>query len=127
MTQSQTKTVLIVDDSTLSRMLIRNLIVERHPDWTILEAASGEAALELVGTTRPDLITLDLNMPGMNGLEAAVALNAQCPSAKLAVLTANVQDSIRQKVQALGIFFVAMVEKPVTRAGVDKILFGLAP
>ncbi|TJZ79195.1 response regulator [Chitiniphilus eburneus] len=119
------KTVLIVDDSALSRMLIRKLILESHPDWQILEAPDGEAALTMAHARSPDLITLDINMPGMGGLDAAVALKQQCPSAKLAVMTANIQDSVRQKVQALGIFFVALVEKPVTREGVDKILFGL--
>lgn len=117
------RTVLIVDDSSLSRMLLKNLLSERRPDWTILEAASGEQALDIAVEHRPDLITLDINMPGMGGIEAARRLKESCPSAQLAVMTANVQESVRQRVQSLGILFVAMVEKPISAAGVDKILF----
>jgi len=120
------RTVLIVDDSSLSRMLLKNLLLERRPGWTILEAASGEQALEIAGERAPDLITLDINMPGMGGIEAAKLLKERCPSAQLAVMTANVQESVRQRVQSLGILFVAMVEKPITAAGVDKILFRFA-
>jgi len=120
------RTVLIVDDSNLSRMLLKNLLLERRPGWTILEAASGEQALEIVSGQSPDLITLDINMPGMGGIEAAKLLKERCPSAQLAVMTANVQESVRQRVQSLGILFVAMVEKPITAAGVDKILFRFA-
>jgi len=120
------RTVLIVDDSSLSRMLLKNLLLERRPGWTILEAASGEQALEIADEHVPDLITLDINMPGMGGIEAAKLLKERCPSAQLAVMTANVQESVRQRVQSLGILFVAMVEKPITAAGVDKILFRFA-
>ncbi|WP_341677709.1 response regulator [Niveibacterium sp. SC-1] len=119
------RTVLIVDDSSLSRMLLKSLLLERRPDWVVLEAASGEQALEVADKQCPDLITLDINMPGMGGLAAAQRLKERCPAAQLAVMTANVQESVRQQVQSLGILFLAMVEKPITAAGVDKILFRL--
>lgn len=119
------KRVLIVDDSSISRLMVKNLLLAHHPDWEIMQAGSGAEALLHVREAPPDLITLDLNMPEMDGLEAARLLHDACPDAKIAIVTANIQDSVRRKVQSLGILFVAMVEKPINEAGIQKILFGL--
>ena len=112
-------TVLVVDDSKVSRLLSRQYILQRHPDWTIAEAASGEEAIDKVSTVTPDLILLDLNMPGMGGLAAVGKLQEKCPSARITLLTANVQDATREKAVALGIGFAA---KPITEASIDRIL-----
>lgn len=119
------KRVLIVDDSMVSRMLLRGLILERQPDWEISEARNADEALAKVNGNSPDLITLDIGMPGMDGLELAARLNEKCPESRLAVVTANIQDSIRRRIQGLGILFVAVVEKPATPAAVDKMLYFL--
>ncbi|HYD97217.1 MAG TPA: response regulator [Noviherbaspirillum sp.] len=112
-------TVLVVDDSKVSRLLSKQYILQRHPDWTIAEAASGEEAIDKVEAVGPDLILLDLNMPGMGGLAAVDQLQAKCPSARITLLTANVQDATREKANALGIGFAA---KPITEALIDEIL-----
>lgn len=112
-------TVLVVDDSRVSRLLSRQYILHRHPDWTIAEAASGEEAIEKLQDITPDLILLDLNMPGMGGLAAVEKLQAKCPSAHITLLTANVQDATRDKAVALGIGFA---EKPITEARIDQII-----
>lgn len=121
------KTVLIVDDSSVSRMMVQNHISDQMPDWQFVHARSGVDALEKkLKTVTPDLVTLDLNMPEMDGLEAAQRIAEVCPTAKIAIVTANIQDSMRRKLQGLGIFFVAVVEKkPINEAGVRKILFGM--
>ncbi|HEY8606728.1 MAG TPA: response regulator [Noviherbaspirillum sp.] len=112
-------TVLVVDDSKVSRLLSRQFILHRHPDWHIAEAATGEEALERLGTIRPDLVLLDLNMPGMGGLAAVTPLQERCPQVHIALLTANVQDAVREKAAALGVQFV---EKPVTEISIGRIL-----
>lgn len=122
---SDAKTVMIVDDSSVSRMMVQNHIADQMPEWIFVHAKSGVDALEKLQTVTPDLITLDLNMPEMDGLEAAQRITEVCPSAKIAIVTANIQDSMRRKLQGLGIFFVAVVEKPINEAGVRKILFGM--
>ena len=58
-----TKRVLIVDDSR-SRMLIKALMEDLHPDWDYIEADSGDQALALATGTTVDLVTMDVNMPG---------------------------------------------------------------
>ena len=112
-------TVLVVDDSKISRLLSKQFILHLHPEWTIAEAASGEDAIDKLQTVTPDLILLDLNMPGMGGLAAADKIKAQCPSAHITLLTANVQDATREKAAALGIAFA---EKPITEACINRII-----
>lgn len=112
-------TVLVVDDSKVSRLLSKQYILHKHPDWIIAEAASGEEALEKLQSITPDLILLDLNMPGMGGLAAVEKIHAQNPSIRITLLTANVQDAIRDKARALGIGFA---EKPITEARINQII-----
>lgn len=116
---SDVKTVLIVDDSRVSRMMIRAMILAKHPDWVMEDAVSGEDALEKVRTIIPHLITLDINMPGMGGIAAAELLVKECPQARIVLLTGNIQESLHRKAEQLGVGFV---EKPITESCVAKVL-----
>ena len=51
--------------------MIRGRFAVLQPDWEVIEAASGDEAVTLVATTKPDFITMDVNMPGISGFEAA--------------------------------------------------------
>lgn len=118
------KTILIVDDSRISRMLIRAVVVEAKPDWTVIEAESSEAALNKVKGVSFDVATLDLNMPGIDGIdgiELAKALKQQFPNADYTLLTANIQDVIKERAKAVGIGFM---EKPITE---EKVLAFISP
>ncbi|WP_151637303.1 response regulator [Noviherbaspirillum aerium] len=112
-------TVLVVDDSRISRMLSRQFLLQKQPTWTIAEAASGEEAIARLDNVTPDLVLLDLNMPGMGGLAAVGQIQAKCPSARITLLTANVQDAIREKAESLGIGFAA---KPITEDRIEQII-----
>jgi two-component system chemotaxis response regulator CheY len=114
------KTVLIVDDSRLSRMIIKALIMEKHPDWAVLEASNSEQTISLMkAIEEPDLITLDVNMPGMDGLSLAVLIRETWASVPVVIMTANVQESVSKKCSELKIGFV---EKPVNADSVAKAL-----
>ncbi|MGE3539886.1 MAG: response regulator transcription factor [Candidatus Tectimicrobiota bacterium] len=104
-------TVLIVDDSRLSRLMIRTFISQAHPCWEIIEASNGQEALEKTACLDIDAMTIDLNMPGMDGLTLATTLKARHPQARITLLTANIQDSVRQRATAMGVGFLA---KPIT-------------
>jgi len=67
--------VLLVDDEPLARDRLQRLLQKLQPDAEIFQAASGEAALQIVGTKAPDLMFLDIRMPGMDGIEVARHLN----------------------------------------------------
>jgi CheY-like chemotaxis protein len=68
---NETTTVLVVDDSRVSRMMARQFILSAKPGWAIEEAGTGEEALEKVKTVSPKLILIDVNMPGIGGMAAA--------------------------------------------------------
>ena len=86
---------LVVDDSKMSRMMLKKIISTAHPDWKITEAGDGQEAIDLAKGAELDIILLDYNMPIMEGGEAAKILRPLFPDAKMAFLTANVQDAIK--------------------------------
>lgn len=158
---SPAKTVLVVDDSRVSRLLARQFILARRCFWHVEEAASGEEAIEKVQARLParaaflpaalcnagdcanplvamapvsalaqgdharlpDLILVDVNMPGMGGLAAAACLRTLCPDAHISLLTANVQAAMRRRAAELGIGFLA---KPMTEARIAALIDALA-
>ena len=113
------KQVLIVDDSKLSRMLIKAMMAAHHPDWQFAEADSGDKALLHIASNPVDLVTMDVNMPGMNGLDAAEQIKAQRPQAFIAMMTANVQSSTRQRAEQIGVHFFG---KPITEDIIAQIV-----
>jgi DNA-binding NarL/FixJ family response regulator len=79
--------VLLADDHTLVRTGIRR-ILEGEPGIEVLaEAADGASALEMVRTTDADVLVLDLNMPGMDGIDVLRGVKATYPGLKTIVLT----------------------------------------
>jgi DNA-binding NarL/FixJ family response regulator len=80
--------VLIVDDHPLTREALATLLTQSG--FTVAgEAADGETAVERAAQLAPDLILLDLSLPGMNGLEALPKLREAAPRAEVVVLTAS--------------------------------------
>ena len=67
-------TMLVVDDSSVDRTLATGLLT-LEPDWNVVEADDGNAALAAIKFSAPDVIITDLQMPGMNGLELIAALH----------------------------------------------------
>lgn len=111
------KTILIVDDSLISRMFMRKAVQGTFSHWNVLEASNGHDALSAVEGKTVDIALLDLNMPGgINGLALARSLKDIFTSIDIALVTANIQSAVREKASALGVEFIA---KPITE---DKIV-----
>jgi DNA-binding NarL/FixJ family response regulator len=93
--------VLVVDDEPVLRRGLR-AVLEEAPDLEVVaETGSGEEALTLCGQTRPDLVLLDLMLPGMSGLDAIRALHAAYPDVQLVVLTGHDDGAlVREALQA---------------------------
>jgi two-component system chemotaxis response regulator CheY len=119
MSNPSTKSVLIVDDSRVSRMLIKSMMLARFPQWEITEAASGDAALVLAQTQTFDYCTMDINMPGLLGTDAAEQLLKLHPTLRVALFSANIQEAQQARAAQLGVCFVA---KPVTEKSVALAL-----
>ena len=108
---SKTIRVLLVDDHEIVRQGVRAL-VEGALDMTVVgEAADAEAALARALEVRPDVITLDLTMPGMSGLSAARSLK-KVTSAAIVVVTRHADDAFVQEVIAAGAAGYVLKQSP---------------
>jgi CheY-like chemotaxis protein len=116
-------TVLIVDDSKLARIVVGKAIAALQPDWRKAEAGTAEEALKLLEEHPADVVILDYNMPGRNGLDLAEELRGRFPGMPIALATANVQDEIIARARAAEAVFVV---KPVTEDGLRGFLTGAA-
>ncbi|MBM3861472.1 MAG: response regulator transcription factor [Verrucomicrobia bacterium] len=79
--------ILLADDHLVVRMGLRAML-DSQPDMTVIaEAASGAAALREYDNCRPDVVVMDLRMPGGGGVETTAAIRAKDPNARVIVLT----------------------------------------
>src|SRR3954454_15560130 len=79
-TSRRPMTVMLVDDHASFRASARWLL-ETEGYLVVAEAASGEAALETVAEVQPELVLLDVSLPGIDGFQVALAIRARCPRA----------------------------------------------
>lgn len=114
------KTILVVDDSLVSRMMIKAIIESHVQGVDIIEAGSGAQALEKIGEDESiDVAFVDFNMPGMTGLELISALASKLTIPKIALLTANIQDEIKAQALAAGVTFL---NKPINEDVIASFL-----
>lgn len=84
--------VLMADDHTMFREGVRLLLETRGGFEVVGEAATGKEAVELARSLRPDVIVMDIGMPGMNGLDATRLIQADNPSSRVLILTMHDTD-----------------------------------
>lgn len=94
--------VLIVDDHALVRMGIRRLLEDLSDVEVVADAESGEQALQFVKTHAPDVVLLDMKMPGIDGWEVTRRLKKSNPHIKVIAVTAMSSDSLPSRVLQLG-------------------------
>jgi len=105
------KKVVIVDDENDIREILRNAL-ELTKDWIVLEAANGEAGLELVRQEMPDVVLLDVMMPRMDGREVFRVLRQDVKTSEIPVIfiTASLQKQDVRALEAMGP--LAVLAKP---------------
>jgi two-component system chemotaxis response regulator CheY len=119
--------VLLVDDSGLARRSTRRVLEQAGYD--VVEAEDGLSALERFAVDKPDIVLLDLVMKGMYGLDVLEKLREMDPMARVIVVSADVQTSSRDLVQAAGAS--GFINKPAAPGAVvemiEQVLKGSAP
>jgi two-component system KDP operon response regulator KdpE len=110
----QDQTILIVDDEPQIRRVMRTTLTSQG--YSVVEAKSGEEALDLIRRERADLIILDVNLPGISGLETCREIRA---SSDVPIIMLTVRNTERDKVQALDAGADDYVVKPF---GVEELL-----
>jgi CheY-like chemotaxis protein len=105
-------TVLVVEDNALNLKLVRDVL--GHAGYRVLEAGDAERGLELARAEVPDLILMDVQLPGIDGVEALGRLRADPKTAGIpvAALTALAMREDRERFLAAG--FDGYLEKPVS-------------
>jgi DNA-binding NarL/FixJ family response regulator len=85
--------ILIADDQTITRMGLRTLLLQEEGMDVVGEAANGEEVIALAALLQPDVILMDLRMPGMNGIEATRRIHRANPRIAILVLTVFEDDT----------------------------------
>ncbi len=101
--------VIIADDSMFQRFTLHKLV--KNAGFDVVEAKNGQECLDAVGREQPDLVLLDLNMPVRNGFDILETLQAQGSTVPVIVISADIQESSKQRCLALGA--KAVLGKPV--------------
>lgn len=99
--------ILIIDDSLLSRNMFKRALGE---NYEYVEAADGISGLEKFVLEKPDLVVLDITMPGTNGFEILAQIKQLDPEACVVVGTADIQSTSR--IQALEMGAAEVINKP---------------
>jgi two-component system invasion response regulator UvrY len=95
-------TVFLVDDHEIVRVGFRRLIETTHDIKVVGEASSGEEAYQLMGQLKPDITIMDINMPGIGGLEAIKRICKRNPKERIIALTVHETEPFPTRVLAAG-------------------------
>src|SRR5438067_8716312 len=90
--------ILIVEDHTLLRETLRMLLDNDSRFHVIGECRTGEEAIEAAKKLRPDIIIMDINLPGINGIEATELIRKYLPGARVLALSIHSQPVYAQKI-----------------------------
>ncbi|MBI5757141.1 MAG: chemotaxis response regulator protein-glutamate methylesterase [Planctomycetales bacterium] len=114
--------VLIVDDSVVVRLMLQQVIRE-DPLLEIDGAeSSGQAALDKLDALRPDVVILDVEMPGMNGVETVAELRARAPRLPVIMFSSHTEDGAAVTIEALSRGASDFVMKPSQTASADTAM-----
>ncbi len=112
--------VLIVDDHAVLRQALR-LLLETHSEVEVTgEARNGREAVDIAERTKPDVVLMDMVMPGLNGLEATRQLKKRVPNARVLILTGYAEDE-----QVLAALRAGAAGYVIKRSDVTELLLAI--
>lgn len=96
------KNILIVEDNAVLRGLLREWLSAEFPECGVLEAASGEEALELADAVPITLAVMDIGLTGMSGIEAARLLTVRHPGVRFIIISIHEEERYLQEAREAG-------------------------
>lgn len=115
------KRILVVDDSCLYQRLLTDVINE-HDDLDVVGvAANGRIALEMMSSVQPDLVTLDILMPEMDGIQTLIELRKNWPKIKTIMISSLTSEGSDAALDALALGASDYSVKPVSGGGIEQI------
>ncbi|OGG96582.1 MAG: hypothetical protein A2508_05420 [Candidatus Lambdaproteobacteria bacterium RIFOXYD12_FULL_49_8] len=118
--------LLLVDDSPIMRQMIKRYLPQRVKEsWSVVEAENGLEGADLFEVERPDLVLMDLTMPVLDGIGASRRILEFDPSAKIVVISGDIQKKVVEEVLALGV--LTHLPKPPNAQMLQSVFDQYAP
>ena len=115
------KKILVVDDEDSVRLFLQDFLFDR--EFNAIAAATGEEALEKMAKEKPDIVLLDITMPGMSGLECLERIRAAFPKTVVIMMSAQTEVSLIARAKELGAF--DYITKPFSLEDLESELINL--
>lgn len=120
MAPARSLNILIADDSSTLRKLLREFLADVAPDATVYEAKDGTAALQMIADTKIDVVFLDVNMPELSGLDALQLLRKKGDNIFVTLMSTEADEKLVKAGSELGSY--DFLKKPFDRDQVETIL-----
>ena len=108
--------ILVVDDARFMRVMLKEILKSTIPDANIVEAADTTSAIEMYNKERPDLVTMDMNLPGTDGITCMKDILKINPQAK--VLMVSAVDQQKMMDDAINAGALGYINKPFNKIGI---------
>lgn len=103
--------ILIAEDNNDLRSMLRQLL--EADGYDVLEAEDGEEATRLALSKRPDLVLMDLGLPGMDGLSAVSSIREQIPDPEMPIIIVSAYDRLEYRTEAISVGCSGYIAKPI--------------